>query len=72
MSSKTNPDAGQPSKPAANKSESLTLLPRFRLRLGECFIARGVSPDRYFAATQNNAEQAATSVVTGPQDHKCK
>ncbi len=67
MSSDTNLDAALPSKPAANKRESLILVPRFRLRLGECFIARGVSPDRYFAATQNDAEQAATS-ATGHQD----
>lgn len=63
MSYDRNPDVAQTSQPATNKHDSLILIPRFRLRLGECFIARGVSPDRYFTAT----DQDATSAI-GNQD----
>jgi hypothetical protein len=55
MSYDRNPDVDQTTQPSYNKRDSLILIPRFRLRLGECFIARGVSPDRYFAATEQDA-----------------
>ncbi len=55
MSSDLSPGVDQPSKLAANKRESVTFVPRFRLSPGEYFIARGVSPDRYFTATENDA-----------------